>query len=683
MKNRKQLVAGISLVIGISANVSGQDGTPTQNGVNSTPCISGATGWVLGGNNIIPTVPNSSGGIGPNHTDVGTCNNYPFILKANNFKSVWVTQSGNVGINTGNPFTALDVTNPNGSSPRTNFRIFGDADGNVESTGDIRMHWATGQNCLFNEGAVGNGVNRMIIQNGTGRVGIGEANPAAALEIKSSNPLNFSNFQIHGDVYGNVLSTSHMNLNYAPGSEFQINEGPSYSTTGYTGINRFKIFRNTGYILAGKPNMYTPLVRFHITNEPNPTHYFNGMSQYGLKVDQYVQSITGSGPIATIVGSEHVVSAPAHIPANGVGLQASSYIEDQFNNTWNYNWGLEAIGRGGDVTIGVRSVAQSFNDNEPGIESGLRSTAHAFLGYATPTPNGDAFGIEVYSYRLPHQTGDIMAGRFWGDVEIFGNVPGSTAPAGSPPPAGVPALFVKGNAVTTGGAWYVSDKQLKTAIEPLGDMSDLISKLNPVSYEFKNSEYRSLNLPHGKQIGLIAQELEEIFPELVMQIKGKTILGPDSQVIRQPSIKTVNYVGLIPVLLAGFQEQKAENDKQRAEIEELKSQIQQIKSTQSSQPDQIESSVKENNLQNSLVLDQNAPNPFSESTEIGFNIPENSKEARLVIMSDDGRISKTVLLNQRGKGQITVFGADLSKGTYSYSLIIDGVKLETKRMIKQ
>lgn len=45
-------------------------------------------------------------------------------------------------------------------------------------------------------------------------------------------------------------------------------------------------------------------------------------------------------------------------------------------------------------------------------------------------------------------------------------------------------------------------------------------------------------------------------------------------------------------------------------------------------------------------------------------------------------ILKSIEINEKGEGQINVFAADLSSGTYTYSLIADGKLIETKKMVK-
>lgn len=85
---------------------------------------------------------------------------------------------------------------------------------------------------------------------------------------------------------------------------------------------------------------------------------------------------------------------------------------------------------------------------------------------------------------------------------------------------------------------------------------------------------------------------------------------------------------------------------------------------------------------NIISLDQNVPNPFAESTVITYNVPNDFARAQLIFFSDKGIVIKTVEIKQKGAGSITVFADDLTDGMYAYNLIVDGVTIESKKMIK-
>ena len=64
-----------------------------------------------------------------------------------------------------------------------------------------------------------------------------------------------------------------------------------------------------------------------------------------------------------------------------------------------------------------------------------------------------------------------------------------------------------------------------------------------------------------QKIGLLAQDIEKVFPELVSESHG---------------VKSVNYQGLVPVLINALKEQQNEIDilkQQQSEIDELKTML--------------------------------------------------------------------------------------------------------------
>jgi hypothetical protein len=82
-----------------------------------------------------------------------------------------------------------------------------------------------------------------------------------------------------------------------------------------------------------------------------------------------------------------------------------------------------------------------------------------------------------------------------------------------------------------------------------------------------------MRLPEGKQIGLIAQDIEAVIPELVQETQFNAIEKQDGE--HQPEsvhieYKSVNYIGLIPVLVSAIQEQQEQIEALKKEIELLK-----------------------------------------------------------------------------------------------------------------
>ena len=85
-----------------------------------------------------------------------------------------------------------------------------------------------------------------------------------------------------------------------------------------------------------------------------------------------------------------------------------------------------------------------------------------------------------------------------------------------------------------------SDSRFKNEITNLTNALTDIVQLQGVSFNFDTLNYPAKHFPKGKQIGLIAQDVETVFPELV----ATDSLG----------VKNLNYIGLIPVLIESIKE---------------------------------------------------------------------------------------------------------------------------------
>ncbi len=118
------------------------------------------------------------------------------------------------------------------------------------------------------------------------------------------------------------------------------------------------------------------------------------------------------------------------------------------------------------------------------------------------------------------------------------------------------------------GIQNVSDRKFKRDIRALeGTDTDKLLSLNTYRYKFKTEEFGELNFPSEEQYGFIADELKMLFPNLV---KHATIPSDDPNTPEKLlEYESVNYTGLIPVLVKAVQ---MLNDK----VEEQEKLIQQL-----------------------------------------------------------------------------------------------------------
>lgn len=88
------------------------------------------------------------------------------------------------------------------------------------------------------------------------------------------------------------------------------------------------------------------------------------------------------------------------------------------------------------------------------------------------------------------------------------------------------------------------------------------------------------------------------------------------------------------------------------------------------------------NLQNQKnILFQNTSNPFIAETTVQFYVDYMSDKAFIVVCSPDGKELKRYPITQEGKGSVKILADGLTQGLYFYSLIVDGAKIDTKRMV--
>ena len=78
-------------------------------------------------------------------------------------------------------------------------------------------------------------------------------------------------------------------------------------------------------------------------------------------------------------------------------------------------------------------------------------------------------------------------------------------------PSNALTLLKNGNLTIAGMLTENSDRRLKTDIRPLGPALEKLASLPAVRFRFREGT----NRPPGPQIGLIAQDVQEVFPELV------------------------------------------------------------------------------------------------------------------------------------------------------------------------
>ncbi len=195
-----------------------------------------------------------------------------------------------------------------------------------------------------------------------------------------------------------------------------------------------------------------------------------------------------------------------------------------------------------------------------------------------------------------------------------------------------------------------------------------IMKMRPVTYS------QTGGAEGKKNIGLIANEVQKVLPEAVAD-SYTSQNEKTGKVTKFTTAKLgLEYNAILPVLIKAMQEQQQQIDELKQTVEKL-SHGQSITTTSTGNE-----SIKTNIAVTNATLEQNKPNPLSNTTSIRYNLPAGAKNARLMITDNSGKTIKQVTLTA-GAGVVNIDASALGNGTYQYSLMIDGKRIESKTMV--
>lgn len=232
---------------------------------------------------------------------------------------------------------------------------------------------------------------------------------------------------------------------------------------------------------------------------------------------------------------------------NSVGTNGyfSGYQAGYSNTTGNnnqfigYQAGYSNTTGSNNIAIGYNAgrlaTTSSFN-TAIGYQAGTSNSTgsnNLFLGYqadlataSTQRSNATAIG---YQAKVDQDNALVLGGT--GPTAVKVGI-GTTTPGET--------LTVEGNILASGTITQNSDRRLKANVRPLTGTLASLDLLRGVRYTFLPGKG-----PVGEQIGVIAQEVEQVYPELV-RTDART------------GIKSVNYAQLTPVLLEAIKELKTE-----------------------------------------------------------------------------------------------------------------------------
>ena len=345
--------------------------------------------------------------------------------------------------------------------------------------------------------------------------------------------------------------------------------------------------------------------------------------------------------------------------------------------------GCGTLGRSYDATrynIGSQGWADLSNGRtNTFFQAGSKSQVDLAAG---STSTGRTAGAYGWVLSQAGSSAGLVAGVY-GEAYAYatGNVTEQIAVSGRTNPNGLVNfagrfdgnVFVNGVGTIPGGVWTSSDANLKTNIVSMDSAMYLIEQLQPSTYEYVPSAAPGINFPSGTQAGFLAQQLEAVIPNLVRDGMLPSERDSIGHIITPPTAsKEVNYVGLIPYLVAAMKEQNTR-------IDQLEQQLTACCSSGQMNAHGMEqgaNSTSTGTMDTDLRI---VPNPVAASTQLRYTVGTPGR-VRLEVSDNTGRVIEVLEEATRSTGNFTYEWntQQLAAGTYFCTLYVNDEPLVKK-----
>jgi len=282
-----------------------------------------------------------------------------------------------------------------------------------------------------------------------------------------------------------------------------------------------------------------------------------------------------SSSYATVAGGyDSAASGYSSNVGGGFGNAASgnyATVPGGYNNaafgTYSFAAGQQARANNDGAFVWADSTAAYFASTAAnqflirasgGVGIGTTAPTHALTVQSPNTSTLRLIGPEFYGQTAKLNFGDANYVYLQEDVDdgltIYAG--GRTAIMGGYVGIGTSApgykLDVNGDVNCSGIYRNISDLRYKTNIATIGNALDKVMKLRGINFDWKKSDYPDLAFGGERQVGFVAQEIEQVLPEVVSK---------DSK-----GIYSVAYASVVPLLVEAMKEQQKTIDELKARL---------------------------------------------------------------------------------------------------------------------
>jgi trimeric autotransporter adhesin len=493
---------------------------------------------------------------------------------------------------------------------------------------------------------------------------------------------------------------------YLDNKRFISNQG-TYNN--FFGTNAGKSTTGLYNTAIGYYSMYSNTTGYYNTSNGYFALFANTTGYYNTANGAYALNSNTSGDYNTAAGYISMLNNTTGIDNSSYGAYSLSYNTTGFNNTAigrdalynntignnNVAVGLDALyyNKTGVQNTAVGNFALNYNNENYNTAIGyyaLRGTTASEYNTAVGYNAGDSYDNGYNNVFVGANT-DVNGAGYYNVIAIGQGTVCTDVNQ---------ARFGNSSTASIGGwaNWTnVSDGRVKKNIKQNVPGLAFINKLQPITYNLdldaadkiiqhvrKDSTGKIIPLSQ-KEIearvakekilytGFVAQDVEKAAKNLNYDFSGVDAAKNDK------SLYGLRYSDFVVPLVKAVQELSKMNNAKDSEINNLETRLSKLEAMMNVNQSTVNS--QQSAVISSAALQQNIPNPFTNSTSISYSLPSSYSSAKIIITDNKGIVLKQINLTAKGKGNISVDAATLSSGAYQYTLYVDGKMIDTKQMI--